>query len=114
MPMLGKGERLTRREAVSRIVAWLASFELPTLLGETTWDTDLLTNLMHQFRVTPDSFHLEALEFSRKEQAIAFEAAKQRYFESHHLTQHHALSDAWAFHSAWHSVIELSGKPQNN
>ena len=112
--MLGKGERLSRRDAVSRIIAWLALFELPTtLLGDTTWDTELLAELMHEFRVTPDCFHLEALEFSSKEQAKTFDAAKQRYLESHQLTPHHALSDAWAFHSAWHSVPGLRKRPVN-
>ncbi len=39
MPMLGKGERLTRRETANRILSWLSSFETPsTLLGETDWD----------------------------------------------------------------------------
>ena len=115
MPMLGKGERLTRRDAVSRIIAWLALFELPTtLLGETTWDTDLLADLMLEFSITRDHFNLEVLALSSKEQAKTFETAKQKYLESRQLTPHHALSDALAFHSAWHSVVEFSSRPENN
>ena len=103
MPMLGNGELLTRRDAAARILAWLSSFEsLPTLLGETTWDTTLLADLMRENGVTSDHFRLEMLAFSGKDQANAFEAAKTRYLESSQLTAHHALSDARAFHSAWH------------
>ena len=108
MPMLGKGERLTRREAVARITSWLLSFStsLPTLLGETTWDTTLLADLMREFGVAPDCFCLKVISFSGKEQANTFEAAKRRYLEYHQLTAHHALSDAWAFHAAWHDGHE--------
>lgn len=105
MPMLGNGERLTRREATIRILAWLSLFESsPTLLGETTWDTTLFTDLVHECGVTSDRFHLEVLAFSGKDQANTFEATKRRYLESRQLTAHHALSDAWTFHSAWHGV----------
>ena len=62
MPMLGNGERLTRRDAGARIIAWLESFELPaTLLGETTWDTELFSDLMHECGIAPNRFRLEAL-----------------------------------------------------
>lgn len=106
MPMLGKGERLTRRDAGARIIAWIESFELPaTLLGETTWDTDLFAALMHECDVAPNRFRLEALVYSGKEQAIAFAAASQRHFDLHQLTKHHALSDALAFQGAWNSVF---------
>jgi len=106
MPLLGKGERLTRRDAVTRILAWLSSFGSPlTLLGETTWDTSLFADLMHEWGVTTERFCLESLAFSGKDQAKTFEAAKQRYIESRQLTAHHALSDALAFHSAWHGLF---------
>ena len=108
MPMLGGGERLTRREAVTRITSWLKLFSTssPTLLGETTWDTTLLADLMREFGVTPDCFYLKVISFSGKEQANTFEAAKRRYLEFHQLTAHHSLSDARAFHAAWHDGHE--------
>ena len=106
MPMLGTGERLTRRDAVTRILAWLESFELPTtLLGETTWDTELLADLMHECGVAPNRIRLEALVYSGKDQANAFAAARQCYFDLHQLTPHHALTDARAFQGAWNSVF---------
>ena len=108
MPMLGHGERLTRRDAGARITTWLESFESsPTLLGETTWDTTLFSNLMHECGVTSDRFLLVVLAFSGKEQAMIFETTKRSYLESLQLTAHHALSDAWAFRSAWHNAGDL-------
>ena len=108
MPMLGKCERLTRRDAGARIITWLESFESsPTLLGETTWDTTLFADLMDECGVTSDRFRLEVLAFSGKDQAKIFETAKRRYLESRQLTAHHALSDAWAFRSAWHGASDL-------
>ena len=108
IPLLGNGERLTRRDATKRILAWLSSFESPpTLLGETTWDTTLFSDLMHECGVISDRFRLEVLAFSGKDQAGTFEAAKRRYLESRQLTAHHALSDAWAFRSAWHDAGDL-------
>ena len=106
IPMLGRGERLTRREAAARIIAWLESFESPaTLLGETTWDTELLAELMHESGIAPDRYRLEALAYSGKDQAKSFAAARLRYFDLHQLTPHHALADASAFQSAWNSVF---------
>ncbi len=106
VPLLGNGERLTQRDAVKRIIAWLSSFDIPpTLLGETTWDTILLTELMKEYATTPDRFRVEVLEYSGKDQANSFEEEKRSYFESHKLTPHHALADAHAFRAAWHSVF---------
>ena len=107
MPMLGNGERLTRRDAGARIIAWLESFELPaTLLGETTWDTELFSDLMHECGIAPNRFRLEAQVFSGKDQTHDFAAARQRYFDLHQLTPHHALTDARAFQCAWNSVFD--------
>jgi hypothetical protein len=106
LPMLGNGERLTRREAVARILAWIAAFEsTPTLLAETSWDTDLFADLIRECGIPRDCICFKALEFSGKAQANAFEAAKQCYFKSKQGTQHHALTDAHAFHAAWGSVF---------
>ena len=106
LPMLGHGERLTRRDAGARIIAWLESFESsPTMLGETTWDTDLFTDLMHGCGVAPNRYRLETLAYSSKDQANAFAAARRRYFDLNQLTQHHALTDARAFQGAWNSVF---------
>lgn len=112
MPMLGQGERLSRRDAGARIIGWLESFEFPvTLLGETTWDTDLFADLMYECGIAPNRFRLEALAYSSKDQANAFEAARQRYFELNQLTQHHALTDARAFQCAWNSVFGIQKSP---
>ncbi len=106
LPMLGNGERLTRREAVARILAWIAAFEsTPTLLAETSWDTDLFADLIRECGIPRDCICFKALEFCGKAQANAFEAAKQCYFKSNQGTQHHALTDAHAFHAAWGSVF---------
>ena len=106
MPMLGQGERLTRRDAVTRILAWLESQKQPiTLLGETAWDTDLFAGLMHECGIDPDRFALESVAFSDKSQATAFAAARQRYFDQNRMPQHHALTDAQAFRWAWSSVF---------
>lgn len=106
IPLLGKGERLTRREAGAGIIAWLESFELPaTLLGETTWDTGLFADLMHECGIGPDRYRLEALVYSGMNQTNAFAAARKRYFDLHQLTPHHALTDARAFQGAWNSVF---------
>ena len=81
LPMLGTGERLTRCDAGARIVTWLLLFESsPTLLGETTWDTELFAELMRECRLDPSRFQLSALSFHDKVQANAFDAAKQLYF----------------------------------
>ena len=109
MPMLGKGERLTRRETGKRILSWLSSLETPsTLLGDTDWDTTLLAELMDECGITRDRYCLETLAFSGKAQAISFEEAKQRYFERQHVTPHHALTDAHAFRCAWGIVFGVN------
>ncbi len=109
VPLLGSGERLTRRDAVERIIDWLSLFEIqPTLLGETTWDTILLTALIHEYAVSPDRFRVEVIEYSGKEQANSFEGEKRSYFESHKLSPHHALTDAHAFRAAWHTVFGIT------
>jgi hypothetical protein len=106
LPMLGTGERLTRREAVARILTWISAFEsAPMLLAETSWDTDLFADLLRECGMPRDCICFKAIEFSGKAQANAFEAAKQHYFESNQGTQHHALTDAHAFHAAWGSVF---------
>ena len=106
IPMLGNGERLTRREAGARMNAWLALFaSQPILLGETDWDTTLLGDLMRECGISSDQFRLETLAFHEKEQATAFAAEKQQYFDSHQVIPHHALVDAYAFREAWHRIF---------
>jgi hypothetical protein len=106
LPRLGTGERLTRREAGGRIGDWLASLSFPpTLLGDTDWDTTLLTQLLEECKLPHSSFKVELLKFSSKEQAKSFEGAKQRYFELKQAVPHHALTDAHAFQAAWGRVF---------
>lgn len=106
MPMLGCGERLTRRDAGARIFAWLLLFESPpTLLGETTWDTELFAELARECRFESGLIQLRALSFQDKAQANAFEAARQLYFSAQQASQHHALADARAFRAAWDVVF---------
>lgn len=106
MSILGRGERLTRRDTAKRILAWLSSFGVPTtVLGDTDWDTTLLADLMHECDIAPECFRIEVLTYSGGAQVIAFEQARQDYFESHQVTPHHALTDARAFHVAWHSTF---------
>jgi hypothetical protein len=108
--MLGQGERLTRRETARRIHAWLSAFDgPPILLGDTDWDTTLLAELMDESGITRDKYLLETLVYKFQAQASFFETARQRYFESQHATPHHALTDARAFHAAWHSVFATDG-----
>ena len=112
LPMLGNGERLTRREAGARIKGWLAAFKLqPTLLGETDWDTTLLADLMKECAISSDLFRMETLAYPRKAQANAFAAEKQRYFDSHKVIPHHALTDAYAFREAWHRTFDCDPTP---
>lgn len=106
LPVLGKGEQLTRREAGRRIGDWLETFTVqPTMLGDTDWDTNLLTQLLEESGLTRADFRVELLVFQSKEQAKAFEVAKQQYFQLQKATPHHALTDAHAFQSAWGSVF---------
>ena len=112
LPMLGTGERLTRREAGRRIGDWLASLPVPpTVLGDTDWDTILLTQLLEESKLPKGSFKVELLKFSSKEQAKSFESAKQRYFELKQAVPHHALTDAHAFLAAWGSVFGQGSVP---
>lgn len=109
IPMLGKGERLTRRQTGKRILDWLSSFEtMPTLLGDTDWDTSLIAELMHECGITHDSYRLETLVYSDKAQANAFEEAKRQYFAHQLVTPHHALTDARAFCAAWHRIFSAN------
>ena len=102
LPMLGNGEQLTRRQACRRIGDWLAAFTVqPILLGDTDWDTTLLTQLLEESGLTRTGFTVELLVFQSREQAKAFEVAKQLYFQLQNATPHHALTDAHAFRSAW-------------
>jgi hypothetical protein len=106
--MLGKGEQLTRREAGRRIGDWLATFTVqPTLLGDTDWDTTLLTQLLEESVLTGISYKIELLAFQSREQAKSFEVAKQQFFQSQNATPHHALTDAHAFRSAWTELFAL-------
>lgn len=106
LPYLGDGEKRTRREAGERIIAWLSSFGTPVaLLGETSWDTELLADLLLECGIGSDCFCLEELVCNSKEQSDAFEAEKQDYFKSNGCIQHHALADARAFHAAWIRVF---------
>src|ERR1035437_61612 len=115
LPMLGKGEQLTRREAGKRIGDWLASFPgLPTLLGDTDWDTTLLTQLLEENDLPKGSFKVELLTFNSKEQAKSFEGAKQRYFELKRAVPHHALTDAHAFQAAWRSAFGQPASPDSS
>ena len=106
LPMLGKGEQLTRREAGRRIGDWLATITVqPTLLGDTDWDTTLLTQLLEESGLTSTGFTVELLAFQSREQARAFDVAKQQYFQLQNATPHHALTDANAFRSAWTEIF---------
>jgi hypothetical protein len=101
LPMLGSGDRLSRREGVDRILSWLSSIgPSPKLVGDSDWDTKLLDQLMKESRVGPDRYQLELLTFENKEQAKLFELAKKRYFANEAIRPHHALNDARAFRKA--------------
>ncbi|MBV5297925.1 MAG: 3'-5' exoribonuclease [Rhodoferax sp.] len=107
LPTLGQGERLTRRAAGQRIFDWLLCLDAPlVLLTDSDYDTVLLTELLQQCGLTHDSFRIEQLAFTGKPQALAFEAAKQRYLASQGLAPHHALSDAAALRAAWQQTID--------
>lgn len=107
VPLLGNGERLTRRDAVERIIAWLSSFEIqPTLLGETTWDTILLGELMKEFSVIADRFRIDVLEFSGKDQANSFDAKKG--FDHH--TGHATVAALLTTPTMWRKHVQPSGR----
>ena len=107
LPTLGQGERLTRRAAGQRIFDWLLCLDAPlVVLTDSDYDTVLLTELLQQCGLTHDSFRIEQLAFTGKPQALAFEAAKQRYLASQGLAPHHALSDAAALRAAWQQTID--------
>lgn len=115
LPLLGDGEKFTRRNAGRRIASWLSSFETPpTLLGDTDWDTTLVAELMDECEIPRDTYRLEALVYSGKAQASAFEEARQQYFARLHATPHHALNDARAFREAWDSVFGEKPVSSNN
>lgn len=103
LPQLqGGGERHTRRAAGERIVAWLSLFQTPpTLLGETSWDTELFVNLMDECGIDGDGYRLEVIVYRDKAQADVYEKERQNYFYSQHVAPHHALTDARAFRVAW-------------
>lgn len=105
IPMLGKGERLSRREAGRRIAAWLALQGDACLMGDTDYDTVLLAQLMDECGIARNSYRIELLAFNSKGQAKLFEAQKRLYFEGRYGDQHHALHDAHAFRAAWSSVF---------
>ena len=115
VPMLGNGERLTRTAAASRISSWLSSLAGPSvLLGETDWDTGLVTELMMASGVKRDHFQIKELKYDGKAQADAFNAARQRYFDSKRVSPHHALVDARAFKHAWHRVFSATKTPTHD
>ncbi len=106
VPMLGKGEKLSRMAAASRIMSWLSSLSIsPILLGETDYDTSLFADLMSDCGFGHDHFRLKELEYNEKSEAAAFRAEKQRYFDVQRTVPHHALTDARAFHYAWHRIF---------
>ena len=106
VPMLGKGEKLSRMAAASRIMSWLSSLSIsPILLGETDYDTSLFADLMSDCGFGHDHFRLKQLEYGEKAKISAFKAEKQRYFDAQRTAPHHALTDARALHHAWHRVF---------
>lgn len=106
IPLLGKGDKCTRREAGRRILSWLSFDEdPPTLLSDSDWDTTLIAGLMDECGIPRERYGLEVLKYKSKAQATAFEDARLRCFESLNLVQHHALNDARVFHAAWVSVF---------
>ncbi|MFZ4624375.1 MAG: hypothetical protein ACOYNF_09090 [Rhodoferax sp.] len=108
LPTLGQGERLTRRAAGQRIFDWLLSLDAPLiLLADSDYDTVLMTKLLQECGLTDTRFRIEQLAFTGKPQAFEFEAAKQRYFASHGLAPHHALSDAAALRAAWLQTMAI-------
>ncbi len=109
MPMLGKGEQLTRREAGQRIDAWLALQGADTcLIADSDYDTTLLAQLMDEYGVARSRYQIELLAFVGKNQAKRLEVMKRQYFESQPSNQHHALHDARAFCAAWNSVFSAN------
>jgi hypothetical protein len=108
MPLLGGGERLTRREAVERLVGWLSAYDAPTLLGDSDWDTLLLAALLKEYGVAVDRLRVQQLALGARHQALAFEAAKKSYYEALNAKPHHALTDARAFRAAWNTVIDMN------
>ena len=106
LPMLGTGERLTRRDAASRIQIWLKTFDMRlTVLGETDWDTTLLVDLLENFNIPTEEYQIDELRFTEKPQADAFAAYRQDYLRSRECMPHQALTDALAFRDAWHRVF---------
>ena len=115
LPVLGNGERLTRLAAVDRILSWLSSIAAsPVLLGETDWDTALVIELMAAGGGKNDRFQIKELKFSGKAQAEEFNEARQHYFNSEHISPHHALVDARAFKYAWYRVFGSKMTPSQN
>ncbi len=74
-------------------------------MADSDYDTVLLAELLQQCGLSHDSFRIQQLVFAARPQALAFEAAKQRYRASHGLTPHHALSDAAALRAAWQQTM---------
>lgn len=106
LPLLGKGEQLTRREAAKCLTDWLATFETkPVLLGDSDYDTVLVEGLLRSGGAALNAFDIHQLEFSSKTQAMAFEHAKKRLFALQPNAAHHALTDARVFRDAWHGVF---------
>jgi hypothetical protein len=107
LPLLGKGERLTRREAARRLADWFSTSETkPVLLGDSDYDTILVADLLRQGGVASDAFVIQQLVFSTKTQAVAFELAKKRFFTLQPKAAHQALTDARVLRDAWHEVFD--------
>ena len=110
LPLLGAGERLSRREGTQRILMWLSELgTAPTLVGDSDWDTELLSELLGEAKFTSHGYRLELLKFEGREQAGQFDAAKKQYFSRHSVRPHNALTDAKAFRAAYYAVFESGG-----
>lgn len=107
LPQLGTGEKLGRRDAANRILIWLSSFETETtLLGETDWDTILISQLLGESKKAASvGCRINQLAYRDTSQARSFENAKRDFLETIQASPHHALNDAWAFRAAWHLVF---------
>lgn len=102
LPMLGKADQLSRSVGAERIVTWLSGLgALPILMGDSDWDTELLRQLLDEYKADPTGYCLELLKFKDREQAGLFESARKRYFASESVKPHHALTDAKAFRVAY-------------
>lgn len=104
LPLLGKGEQLSRTEAAKRIDAWLDGLASPpSLIVDSDWDAELILALFKESGIPDGKRRMHVLRFASKAKSEEFERAKQRYFAEHG-SQHHALSDANALRFAFDEV----------